>query len=136
LQIVSASQPFSFCSGSPYCRIPFRRQHSRAPEIIELAKLLGRSPESVALKLNNFSRLDPELKARGIKGMPHGAKGEIEVWRDFENNPEAVASESVSVRGNFHCEIAKDGNSTNCRRSFRWGRRLLARFSEGERGCR
>src|SRR6202050_553904 len=42
-----------------YCKIPFGRQHSRAPEIIELAKLLGRSPNSVALKLNNFSRLHP-----------------------------------------------------------------------------
>ena len=52
-----------------YCKIPFGRQHSRAPEIIGLAKLLGRSTGSVALKLNNFSRLDPELKARGIKGI-------------------------------------------------------------------
>src|SRR5437879_5784972 len=77
-----------------YCKIPFGRQHSRAPEIIELAKLLNRSANSVALKLNNFSRLDPELQARGIKGMAHGAKGEIEVWRDFEDNPEALAFES------------------------------------------
>ena len=77
-----------------YCKIPFGRQHSRAPEVIELAALLGRSPGSVALKLNNFSRLDPELKARGIKGMAHGAKGEIEVWRDFEGDPAALAFES------------------------------------------
>jgi putative restriction endonuclease len=77
-----------------YCKIPFGRQHSRAPEIVDLAKVLHRSANSVALKLNNFSRLDPELQARGIKGMPHGAKGEIEVWRDFENNPEALAFES------------------------------------------
>jgi putative restriction endonuclease len=77
-----------------YCKIPFGRQHSRAPEIIELARLLGRSANSVALKLNNFSRLDPELQARGIRGMAHGAKGEIEVWRDFEDDPEALAFES------------------------------------------
>ncbi len=32
-----------------YCKIPFGRQHSRAHEIIELAKLLGRSANSVAL---------------------------------------------------------------------------------------
>ncbi|MBP7141272.1 MAG: HNH endonuclease [Opitutaceae bacterium] len=77
-----------------YCKIPFGRQHSRAPEVVDLAKLLGRSANSVALKLNNFSRNDPELKARGIKGMSHGAKGEIEVWRDFENSPEILAFES------------------------------------------
>lgn len=84
-----------------YCKIPFGRQHSRAPEIIELANLLGRSANSVALKLNNFSRLDPELKARGIKGMAHGAKGEIEVWRDFEDNPEALAFESERLLAQF-----------------------------------
>jgi putative restriction endonuclease len=84
-----------------YCKIPFGRQHSRAPEIIELANVLGRSANSVALKLNNFSRLDPELRSRGIKGMAHGAKGETEVWRDFEANPEALAFESERLLAKF-----------------------------------
>src|SRR5436305_7185937 len=84
-----------------YCKIPFGRQHSRAPEIIELAKLLGRSAGSVALKLNNFSRLDPELQARGIKGMAHGAKGEIDVWREFDASPEALAFESERLLAKF-----------------------------------
>jgi HNH endonuclease len=84
-----------------YCKIPFGRQHSRAPEIIELAKLLGRSANAVALKLNNFSRLDPELKARGIKGMAHGAKGEEDIWRDFEDDPESLAFESERLVAKF-----------------------------------
>jgi len=84
-----------------YCKIPFGRQHSRAPEIIELARLLHRSPGSVALKLNNFSRLDPELQARGIKGMAHGAKGEIEIWRELEDNPEALGFESERLLARF-----------------------------------
>ena len=84
-----------------YCKIPFGRQHSRAPEVIALAKLLGRSPNSVALKLNNFSRLDPELQARGIKGMAHGAKGEIEVWREFDDDPESLAFESERLLARY-----------------------------------
>jgi putative restriction endonuclease len=84
-----------------YCKVPFGRQHSRAPEVIEHARLLGRSAGSVALKLNNFSRLDPELQARGIKGMAHGAKGELEVWRDFEDNPESLAFESERLLARF-----------------------------------
>src|SRR6266404_4429266 len=84
-----------------YCKIPFGRQHSRAPEIIELARILHRSANSVALKLNNFSRLDPELRARGIKGMAHGAKGEIEIWREFENNPDTLAFESERLLAQF-----------------------------------
>ncbi len=53
------------------------------------------------MKLNNFSRLDPELQARGIKGMSHGAKGEVEVWRDFENNPETLAFKSERLLAEF-----------------------------------
>jgi putative restriction endonuclease len=94
-----------------YCKIPFGRRHSRAPEIIDLAKIIGRNPNSVAMKLNNFSRLDPELQARGIKGMTHGAKGEIEVWLQFDENPEALAFESerllAQVTGRKLEEIAE-----------------------------
>lgn len=84
-----------------YCKIPFGRQHNRAPEVVDLAKLLGRSASSVALKLNNFSRNDQELKTRGIKGMTHGAKGEVEVWQDYEYNPEMLAFESERLVAKF-----------------------------------
>lgn len=84
-----------------YCKIPFGRQHARAPEVIALAKMLGRSANSVALKLNNFSRLDPELQARGIKGITHGAKGEVEIWREFENDPDSLAFRSEQLLANL-----------------------------------
>jgi putative restriction endonuclease len=84
-----------------YCKIPFGRQHKHAPEVIELSKVLHRTPDSVAIKLNNFSRLDPELQARGIKGMPHGAKGESEIWHEFEDNPGELAFESERLLAEF-----------------------------------
>jgi putative restriction endonuclease len=84
-----------------YCRILFGRIHTHNPEIIELAKVLGRTPGSVSLKLSNFARLDPELQARNIKGMSHGAKGEAEVWQEFENDPEKLAYESERLRAEF-----------------------------------
>ena len=77
-----------------YCKIPFGSIHIRNPKIIELAKLLGRSVGAVSYKLGNFARLDPELKARGIKGLKHGAKGEAEVWNEFKEEPETLAFES------------------------------------------
>lgn len=77
-----------------YCKIPFGTIHVRNPKIIELAELLGRSVGSVSRKLANFSRLDPWLKARGVRGLPHGAKGEVEVWNEFYENPEALVFES------------------------------------------
>lgn len=77
-----------------YCKIPFGTIHMRNPKIQELAKLLGRSVGAVSYKLGNFARLDSALKARGIKGIEHGAKGEEEVWNEFHDNPEALVFES------------------------------------------
>jgi putative restriction endonuclease len=77
-----------------YCKIPFGSIHMNNPRIIELARILGRKVGSVSLKLSNFARLDPALQARGIGGMKHGAKGEVEVWHEFADRPENLAFES------------------------------------------
>lgn len=77
-----------------YCKIPFGQIHHSNPRIIELAKLIGRTPGSVSLKLSNFARLDPELKSRGVSGMSHGAKGEETVWKEFYQHPDELAFQS------------------------------------------
>ena len=77
-----------------YCRIPFGRIHIRNPEIIDLAKVLGRTPSSVSWKLANFARLDPALQKRRIRGATHGSKAEEEVWQEFHQNWDALAFES------------------------------------------
>ncbi|MDE3100355.1 MAG: HNH endonuclease [Verrucomicrobiota bacterium] len=77
-----------------YCKIPFGQIHMHNPRIIQLARMLKRSVGSVSLKLSNFARLDPALRARGIKGMSHGAKGEVDIWREFAEHPESLAFES------------------------------------------
>jgi len=73
-----------------YCKIPFGRITSRNPEIINLAKIIGRTPSAVALKLVNFARLDPELQKRKIAGMSHGSKSEGEIWDEFHGKLEWV----------------------------------------------
>ena len=77
-----------------YNKIEFGTIHMGNPEIIELAALLGRTVGSASLKLANFSRLDPFLQRRNIKGLPHGAKGEEAVWLEFAKDPEGLAFES------------------------------------------
>lgn len=77
-----------------YCKIPFGQIHMHNPRVIELARLLHRSVGSVSLKLSNFARLDPALQVRGIRGMSHGAKGEVEIWREFAEDAETLAYES------------------------------------------
>ncbi len=77
-----------------YNGIPFGRIHFTNPRIQELAALLGRTDNSVSLKLVNFARLDPVLQARGVKGMSKGAKGEAAIWDEFAHDPEGLALET------------------------------------------
>jgi len=80
-----------------YCRIPFGRQHSRAPEVIELANALNRTPGSVAMKLNNLTSLDPEELARGVKGLPGASQLDKRVWNEFHDGWERLAIESEQL---------------------------------------
>jgi putative restriction endonuclease len=87
-----------------YCRIPFGRQHSRASEVIELANALGRTPGSVAMKLNNLTSLDPEERARGVKGLPGASQLDRLVWNEFHEDWERFAIESEQLRCQVtHC---------------------------------
>jgi len=52
-----------------YCRTPFGRLHARNPEIVEVAKALGRTPDSLAMKCCNLAAFDSALQERGIKGL-------------------------------------------------------------------
>jgi HNH endonuclease len=82
-----------------YCKIPFGRIHIRNPQVIELARAIGRTPSAVSWKLANFARLDPALKKRNIAGAAHGALAEGKIWNEFNNNWEQLAFESERLLG-------------------------------------
>jgi len=52
-----------------YCQMLFGKMHSRNPEIIRLATLIGRTPSALAMKLTNIARLDPAITSIGRKGL-------------------------------------------------------------------
>lgn len=66
-----------------YCRIPFQRTKANNPAVQELARILGRTPASVARKLGNFGAFDPELRQREITGLTHTSKLDRQVWDEF-----------------------------------------------------
>ncbi len=80
-----------------YCKIPFGKIHNRTPEIIVLAKALGRTPSAVSWKLANFARLDPSLQDRNIAGASHGSKLDAEVWDEFNHDWEKLSFESEKL---------------------------------------
>jgi putative restriction endonuclease len=84
-----------------YCKLGFAKVKYTHPQIIQLAKVIGRTPSAVAYKLVNFARLDPELQKRGVKGMSHGSKGEEEIWNEFYNDYEKLAEVSEPLLAQF-----------------------------------
>jgi putative restriction endonuclease len=77
-----------------YCKLPFGKLHNTNPEIIDLAKLINRTPSSVAYKLVNFASLDPSLKARGIVGASNTSKLDKEIWNEYYENWDTLPYES------------------------------------------
>jgi putative restriction endonuclease len=97
-----------------YCKLPFGQYHRNNKKVIELAKILGRTPSAVALKLCNFARLDPLHQQRGVKGMQHGSKLEEKIWYEFNQNWEELAYQSeialAQLKGFKEYDMAKEEN--------------------------
>lgn len=87
-----------------YCKIPFTKINANYQPVKELAKILGRSDGSIAMKLANFARLDPVLKARNVSGLTQGAKGEEDVWNEFNGNWDELAWQSEQILAKYKNE--------------------------------
>lgn len=87
-----------------YCRIPFGRIHSHNANIIELSKLINRTPSAIAMKMCNLARFDPELQKRGVNGLANGSKIESLIWKEFNNDWELLAYESKMILANMKNE--------------------------------
>ena len=80
-----------------YCKIPFKNSSSKHKDIIKYAKIIGRSPSALNMKIGNFGRLDPQLRKRGISGLSHGSKLEKEIWDEFQSNWGDLAYKSEEI---------------------------------------
>ncbi len=87
-----------------YHRTPFGQQHKSHPPIIKLGGLIGRTPDAVAMKLSNFTSLDPIEKARGIKGFSRASNHDRRIWAEFDGRMNALAEESESALEKFVTE--------------------------------
>lgn len=81
-----------------YCQTPFGKLHSRNPEIIELAALIGRTPSALAMKLVNFASLDPSITGTGRKGLTGASSLDREIWDEFHADWERLAIECEELR--------------------------------------
>ena len=80
-----------------YCQMPFGKMHKSNPDVIRLAKLIGRTPSSVAMKLVNFASLDPAITGTGRSGLGNASAADRKMWNEFHNDWEQLALESKHV---------------------------------------
>ncbi|CAI1798087.1 Uncharacterised protein [Serratia marcescens] len=69
-----------------YSQIPFGKLHSRNPEIIHYAKLIGRTPSALAMKLVNLASLDPYIIESGRSGLKGASNADRELWEEMNQD--------------------------------------------------
>lgn len=84
-----------------YCRIPFQKTKANNPEVIDLSRIIGRTPASVARKLGNFGAFDPALRNLKIKGLTHNSKMDREIWHEFHADWNGLTWEASLLKNQF-----------------------------------
>lgn len=92
-----------------YHKLNFGQLHARQPAIVALAKKMGRSANSLAMKLSNLASCDPVLKLRGIKGLAGASNLDRAVWTEFhENLNEAAPASEAAIRSLFEVDESSE----------------------------
>ena len=73
-----------------YFKLPFGRLNHTTREVIDLANRIGRTANSVALRLSNFAACDPYIINSGRHGMSGGLDVCMPIWREYEFNHEQL----------------------------------------------
>src|SRR3546814_226438 len=76
-----------------YCETPFGQLHGRNKKVIELAGLIGRTPDAVAMKCVNIASLDPKVRARGRSGLSNASALDRQIWNEAHANWGEIVAE-------------------------------------------
>ena len=84
-----------------YFRLPFGRLNRSTPEVIELANLIRRTNNSVALRLVNFAACDPVIINSGRTGMPGGLSICQPIWDEYAGRKEELFYDAQQIKANL-----------------------------------
>lgn len=89
-----------------YCQLPYGRIHGRNPEIIALAKIVGRTSDAVAMKMLNIASIDPAVTSTGRAGLGNASALDRAVWDEFHSDWERLALEchQLTMQNNTNAE--------------------------------
>jgi putative restriction endonuclease len=89
-----------------YLQLPFGQLHRGQPRIVQLARWLGRTPSSVAMKLVNIASLDPAITGTGRAGLKKASQLDRDVWIELTASWSTVANEAATA---YEALAAQDG---------------------------
>lgn len=81
-----------------YFKLPFGRLNKSTPEVKQLANLIGRTDNSVALRLVNYAACDPYIRETGRTGMTSGMGKCMPFWNYFSNNKEELFLRAEEIK--------------------------------------
>jgi putative restriction endonuclease len=84
-----------------YCQMPFGKMHSRNPEIVKYAELIGRTPSALAMKLTNIASLDPAITSSGRKGLEGASAADKAMWQEMQADWKHFAIEAQQAASNL-----------------------------------
>ncbi len=96
-----------------YCQLPYGRIHGRNPEIMALAKVIGRTSDAVAMKMLNIASIDPAITSTGRAGLGNASALDRSVWDEFHSNWERLAVECQLLRQQLDKNSAPELDSEN-----------------------
>lgn len=80
-----------------YLTIEYGKIHDQNPNVIQLGKLIDRTPGSISMRLANFASIDPFHQQRGVKGLENGRRQVQPIWNEFINNKEELLFRSEEI---------------------------------------
>lgn len=86
---------------SVYFQLTFGRLNRNTPEVKELAKLIGRTDNSAALRLVNFAACDPYIIESGRTGMSAGKRVCMPIWQEYAFDKERLFQEAAEIKAKF-----------------------------------
>ena len=84
-----------------YCRRPFGQFSGTKPFVIELGKLIHRTPAAIVRKVCNLASFDLRMKARGVDGLGHTSKLDEVIWNRYFGHWDRLAYEAESLIAKF-----------------------------------
>ena len=91
-----------------YCRRPFGQFNGTKQFVIDLGKLINRTPGAIVRKIGNLASFDPQMKARGVGGLAHTAKLDEKIWNKYYGHWDQLAFDAEMLIANWQNKELED----------------------------